>query len=162
MTDLDALIREARDGLSTTRDQHHRRCATRQDEGCDCYARRNVSAHQALDHLADALETLRAEREAALAREAALRDALEGAAAAFRRLEEHGWADECYAALASPPLVAEDAALAREAALRDALRNACWDLANYTFRGKDTSLGEEADRLVAHYRKAAHIAKMNE
>ena len=31
-------------------------------------------------------------------------------------------------------------------ALDQALRKATWDLANFTFRGKDTSLGEEAER----------------
>jgi hypothetical protein len=36
-----------------------------------------------------------------------------------------------------------------------ALYNACWDLANYTFRDKDTSLGEETDRLVAYYLNTA-------
>jgi hypothetical protein len=32
-------------------------------------------------------------------------------------------------------------------ALRDALRAACWHLACNTFQGKDTSVGQEADRL---------------
>lgn len=47
-------------------------------------------------------------------------------------------------------------ALLREAATRieraeKALSEATWDLANYTFRGKDVSLGEEAETLLAYY-----------
>ncbi len=35
--------------------------------------------------------------------------------------------------------------------LEAALKNATWDLAVYTFEGKNTSLGEEADRLFNEY-----------
>ena len=34
---------------------------------------------------------------------------------------------------------------------RAALEKATWDLATYTFRGKDISLGEEAERLLGAY-----------
>lgn len=52
----------------------------------------------------------------------------------------------------SAPFFNKDAADALRAlaagrdALDRALRKATWDLANFTFRGKDTSLGEEAER----------------
>src|SRR5260221_12581941 len=52
------LVQQARDGLSTTRDEHHRLCSAKRDEGCDCYAREYGEAHQALDSLADAVEAL--------------------------------------------------------------------------------------------------------
>lgn len=42
--------------------------------------------------------------------------------------------------------------------LEKALDLACWDLANYTFRGRPISLGEEAERLVACYLDAALVA----
>lgn len=45
----ESLFAVARAGFPYERNQHHFRCATRGDEGCDCYARHGIAAHQALD-----------------------------------------------------------------------------------------------------------------
>lgn len=54
------VIRQA---LITKRNEHHKNCATRSDDGCDCYARNNIPAHQALDRLAALLRALERENE---------------------------------------------------------------------------------------------------
>jgi hypothetical protein len=42
-----------------------------------------------------------------------------------------------------------DIVLAEYDKLKEALRSTCGHLANYTFQGRDISLGEEADALYA-------------
>lgn len=57
-----AVVREAveiaREGLRYPRNDHHNRCATKADEGCDCYARFHLHHHQALDSILAALNAL--------------------------------------------------------------------------------------------------------
>lgn len=55
---------------------HHPNCATREDEGCDCYARSTVEARTAL---AGVVALLREAATALEAREAALREIAEAA-----------------------------------------------------------------------------------
>lgn len=45
--------------------------------------------------------------------------------------------------------------LRAKAEMDTAFDHATWDLAVHTFRGKDISLGEEAERLRAEYRERA-------